>query len=49
MRADYSLRFINSFVDEFQKGKEGGDEKFIIPTSLSEIVKPFIFIEIPYW
>ena len=46
MKADYPLRFINSVVNEFQKGKECGDESFIIPTSLFEIAKPFI--EIPY-
>ena len=48
MKADYPLRFINSVVNEFQKGKECGDESFIIPTSLFEIAKPFIFVEIPY-
>ena len=35
-------------VYEFQKGKERGDESFIIPTSLFEITKSFIFIEILY-
>ena len=35
-------------VYEFQKGKECGDESFIIPTSLFEIAKPLIFVEIPY-
>ena len=48
MKADYPLRFINSVVNEFQKGKECGDESFIIPPSLFEITKPFIFVEIPY-
>ena len=47
MKADYPLCFINSVVNEFQKGKECGDESFIIPTSLLEIAKSFIFIEIP--
>ena len=45
---DYPLPFINSVVNEFQKGKECGDESFIIPTSLLEITKPFIYVEIPY-
>ena len=45
--ADYPLRFINSVVNEFQKGKECGDESFITPTSLFEIEKPLIFVEIP--
>ena len=49
MKADYPLRFINSVVNEFQKGKECGDESFIIPTSLFEIAKPLIFVEIPYY
>ena len=49
MKADYPLRFINSVVNEFQKGKEYGDESFIIPTSLLEIAKPLIFVEIPYY
>ena len=43
MKADYPLRFINSVV----KGQECGDESFIIPPSLFEIIKPFIFVEIP--
>ena len=47
-KADYLMRFINSVVNEFQKGKECGDESFIIPPSLFEITKPFIFVEIPY-
>ena len=48
MKVDYPLHFINSIVNEFQKGKECGDESFIIPTSLFEIAKPLIFVEIPY-
>ena len=48
MKADYPLRLINSVVNEFQKGKECEDESFIIPTSLLEIAKPLIFVEIPY-
>ena len=48
MKADYPLRFINSVLNEFQNGKECGDESFIIPTSLFEIAKPLIFVEIPY-
>ena len=44
MKADYPLRFINSVVNEFQKGKKCGDD----PTSLFEIAKPLIFVEIPY-
>ena len=43
-KADYLMRFINSVVNEFQKGKECGDESFIIPPSLFEITKPFIFV-----
>ena len=42
------MRFINSVVNKFQKGKKCGDESFIIPTSLFEIAKPLIFVEIPY-
>ena len=48
MKADYPLRFINSVISYFEKGKECGDESLIIPTSLFEIAKPFIFVEIPY-
>ena len=43
----YPLRFINSVANEFKKGKECGDESFMVPTSLFEIAKPVIFIEIP--
>ena len=49
MKADYPLRFINSVVNEFQKGKECGGGSFIIQTSLFEIAKPLIFVEIPYF
>ena len=49
MKTDYPLHFINSFVNEFQKGKECGDENFIIPPSLFEITKPFISVETPYY
>ena len=48
MKAVYPLCFINSVINEFQKGKKCGDENFIIPTSLFEIAKPFKSIEIPY-
>ena len=48
MKADYPLHFINSVVNEFQKGKEWGDESFIIPTSFFEIAKSLIFAVIPY-
>ena len=45
MKADYPLRFINSVVNEFQKGNECGDESL---TSLFEIAKSFMLVEIPY-
>ena len=48
MKTDYPLRFINSVINDFQKGKESGDESFIIATSLFEIEKPLIFVKIPY-
>ena len=35
-------------VNEFQKGKECGDEKFTIPLTMFEITKPFIFVEVTY-
>ena len=47
MKADYPLRFINSVGKEFQKGKEPGDESFLITPTLFEITKPYIFVEIP--
>ena len=46
MKADYPLRFINSVVNEFEKGKEFGDENFIVATSLFEIAKLLLrFVE----
>ena len=45
---NYPLRFINSVINEFQKGKECGDKSFIIPATLFEIKKPSIFVEIPF-
>ena len=35
-------------VNQFQKGNKCENESFIIPNNLSEITKPFIFVEIPY-
>ena len=48
MKADYPLYFINSVVNEIQKGKTCRNDGFIIPASLFETAKPFIFVEIPY-
>ena len=48
MKADYPLYFINSVFNEFQKGKECGDESFITPPSWFEITKSFIFSETSY-
>ena len=48
MKADYFLRFIDSVIDEFQKGKYYGDVSFIIPLDSFGISKPFISVEIPY-
>ena len=45
MKFDFPFRFIDSVVNKFQKGKECGDESFIMPTSLFENAKPIIFIE----
>ena len=42
------MRFNNSAINEFQKGKECGDESFVVPPTLFEIIKTFIFVEIPY-
>ena len=46
MKADHPFRFINGVVTEFQKGKECGDESFMILSNLFEITNPFISIEI---
>ena len=48
VKADYILRFINSVVSEFEKGKECGDERFIISPSFFRITEPLISIEITY-
>ena len=48
MKADCWLCFINSVVNKFQKRKECGNESLIIPPTLFEITKPFIFIDLPY-
>ena len=42
------MRFNNSAINEFQKGKECGDESFVVPPTLFEIIKTFVFVEIPY-
>ena len=47
MKADNSLRFINSVINKLQKGKDHGDESFIVPWDLIEITKPLISTEIP--
>ena len=46
MKADHPFCFINGVVTEFQKGKECGDESFMILSNLFEITNPFISIEI---
>ena len=38
------MRFINSVIDEFQKGKDYADESFVISPNLFGITKPFISI-----
>ena len=48
LEADYPLSFIESVVNEFQKGKECEDDGFIVPSSIYEIKKSFISIERPY-
>ena len=46
MKVDYPLRFINSVINEFQRGKDHGDKHFVIPRDLQGISKPFISTEI---
>ena len=48
-KAGYLLRFSNSIINEFQKGKDHRDESFIILPDLFRITKPFVSIEIPYF
>ena len=48
MKADYPLRFINSVINEFHKGKNYGDESFITLSNLFGIAETFVSIEIPY-
>ena len=47
MKADYLLRFINSVVNDIEKGKECREESFIFPTSMFDIAKPFTYVKIP--
>ena len=46
MKVDYPLRFINSVINEFQSGKDHGDERFVIPRDLQGISKLVISTEI---
>lgn len=48
MKADYSLRLINSIFNEFQKVIECADESFIVQSSFFEITKPFMAIVEPH-
>ena len=48
VKADYPLRFISSVINQFQKGKDYGDESFVIPPDFFGIAKHFMSIEIPY-
>ena len=43
MKTDYLLRFINRVINEFQKGKDHGDEGLIIPISTK-----IPYCEVPY-
>ena len=46
LSTDYPLRFINSVIKQFsQKSSEMDD--FIVPSSLFEILKKIVFLEIP--
>ena len=47
MKDDYSLRFISSVVNEFQKAKECEDESFIVPPSLFEITNLSYLLKSP--
>lgn len=42
-KVDYSLRFINSVINEFQKSKDHGDESLIIPFNVSGITEVKLF------
>ena len=48
MNADYLLFFINSVINEFQKGQDHRDESLIISPDLFGITKLFISIETLY-
>ena len=48
MKSDHPLCFINSVINQFQKGKDQGHEKFIIPLKLLGITKNFISIYMCY-
>ena len=49
MKADYPLRFVNSVINEFQKGKDHGDKRIIVPPDFFGTTKKFfISIEIRY-
>ena len=46
---NYSLCFINSVTDEFQKGKYCADKSFIIFSYLSGITKPFTSVKMSHY
>ena len=48
MKGDYTLHFINSIINDFQKFKDHRDENFITSPDLFWISKPYVSIEIPY-
>ena len=48
MKIDQPLRLIDSVINEFQNGKNYGDESCIISPNLLGIIKTFISIEILY-
>ena len=48
MKADYPLRFVNSVINGFLKGKDRGDKRIIVPSGFFGITKVFTSIGVLY-
>lgn len=48
LKSDYTIKFINSIINEFCNETESKEDNYILPPNLFKKEKCIIFIQIPY-
>ena len=48
LKSDYTIKFINSIINEFCNETENREDNYILPPNLFKKEKCIIIIEIPY-